>query len=87
LEDAGQFDRGRSPSVSVIQIPQELIELRASLSQFLDREVRPTEVAYRQDILDGRFDFVKEERRKLSTELASRSPPRRWVSPTTSSGG
>ena len=56
--------------MSVIQIPQELMELRASLGQFLDREVRRTEEAYRQDIVDGRFDFVKEERRKLRKRSA-----------------
>jgi acyl-CoA dehydrogenase len=56
--------------VSVIQIPQELVELRSSLRQFLDREVRPVEESYRQDILDGRYDFVKEERRKLRRRSA-----------------
>jgi acyl-CoA dehydrogenase len=54
----------------MIQIPEELIELRASLGRFLDREVRPIEEAYRQDILDGRFDFVKEERPKLRKRSA-----------------
>jgi acyl-CoA dehydrogenase len=54
----------------MIQIPGELIELRAALDRFLDREVRPLEEAYRQDILDGRFDFVKEERRKLRKRSA-----------------
>ena len=49
----------------LIDIPEELVELRSSLRQFLDREVRPVEESYRQDLLEGRYDFVKEERRKL----------------------
>jgi acyl-CoA dehydrogenase len=54
----------------VVQIPDELIELRESLRQFLDREVRPVEESYRQDILDGRYDFVKGERAKLRKRSA-----------------
>jgi acyl-CoA dehydrogenase len=69
LKDRRHPDDRRS-GVSVIQVPQELIELRASLGQFLDREVGPTEEAYRQDILDGRFDFVKQERPKLRKRSA-----------------
>ena len=49
----------------LIDIPEELVELRSSLRQFLDREVRPVEESYRQDLLEGRYDFVKGERRKL----------------------
>jgi acyl-CoA dehydrogenase len=56
--------------VSVISIPQELIELRSSLRQFIDREVRPVEESYRQDLLEGRYDFVKDERRKLRKRSA-----------------
>jgi acyl-CoA dehydrogenase len=56
--------------VPVVQIPDELIELRGSLRQFLDREVRPVEESYRQDILEGRYDFVKDERRKLRKRSA-----------------
>jgi acyl-CoA dehydrogenase len=56
--------------VSVIEIPDELIELRSSLRQFLDREVRPVEESYRQDLLDGRYEFVKDERRKLRKRSA-----------------
>ena len=56
--------------MSVIQIPAELIELRSSLRQFLDREVRPVEESYRQDLLEGRYDFVKDERRKLRKRSA-----------------
>jgi len=56
--------------VPVIDIPEELVELRSSLRQFLDREVRPVEESYRQDLLEGRYDFVKEERRKLRKRSA-----------------
>lgn len=56
--------------MSVIQIPDELVELRSSLRQFVDREVRPVEDAYRQDLLDGLYDFVKDERRKLRKRSA-----------------
>jgi acyl-CoA dehydrogenase len=54
----------------VVDIPEELIQLRASVRQFLDREVRPVEDSYRQDILEGRYDFVKDERRKLRKRSA-----------------
>jgi acyl-CoA dehydrogenase len=56
--------------VSVITIPEELIELRSSLAQFIDREVRPVEESYRQDLLEGRYDFVKDERQKLRKRSA-----------------
>jgi acyl-CoA dehydrogenase len=56
--------------VPVIDIPGELLELRDSLRQFVDREVRPVEESYRQDLLEGRYDFVKEERRKLRKRSA-----------------
>jgi alkylation response protein AidB-like acyl-CoA dehydrogenase len=56
--------------VAVIQLPDELLDLRASLRQYLDREIRPLEESYRQDILEGRYDFVKEERRKLRKRSA-----------------
>ncbi|MGH2675570.1 MAG: acyl-CoA dehydrogenase family protein, partial [Actinomycetota bacterium] len=49
----------------VVHIPDELVELRSSLRQFLDREVRAVEESYRPDVLEGRYDFVKDERRKL----------------------
>jgi acyl-CoA dehydrogenase len=56
--------------VTVIHIPEELIELRASLRQFVDREVRPVEESYRRDLLEGDYDFIKEERRKLRKRSA-----------------
>lgn len=56
-----------------IAIPDELIELKSSLRQFIDREVRPVEDQYRQEIQEtGTFEAFKDERakmRKRSAEL------------------
>jgi acyl-CoA dehydrogenase len=54
----------------VIQIPEELVELRGSLRQFIDREIRPVEEGFRQDILDGRYDALKDERKKIRKRSA-----------------
>ncbi|HEX9891980.1 MAG TPA: acyl-CoA dehydrogenase family protein [Actinomycetota bacterium] len=55
----------------VIAIPEELLELRASLSQFIDREVRPVEDAHRQEIQEeGTFASLNEERQKLRRRSA-----------------
>ena len=54
----------------LIDIPSELLELRESFRQFLDREVRPVEESYRQNLLEGRYEWVKEERRKLRKRSA-----------------
>ena len=52
-------------------IPEELLELRASLRQFIDREVRPIEDAYRQEIQEtGTFDAAKDETRKIRKRSA-----------------
>ena len=56
--------------MSVIAIPDELIELRNTLRQFIDREIRPVEESYRQDILDGNYDALKDERRKIRKRSA-----------------
>ncbi|MGH2662432.1 MAG: acyl-CoA dehydrogenase family protein [Actinomycetota bacterium] len=56
--------------MSVIQIPDELFELRSSLKQFIDREVRPVEESYRQDILEGNYAPLKDERKKLRKRSA-----------------
>jgi alkylation response protein AidB-like acyl-CoA dehydrogenase len=56
--------------VSVITIPDELIELRSTLRQFIDREIRPVEESYRQEILDGRYEGLKDERRKIRKRSA-----------------
>jgi alkylation response protein AidB-like acyl-CoA dehydrogenase len=55
----------------VIAIPEELNELRVSLRQFLDREVRPIEEANQQEIQEtGTFATIKEEQRKLRRRSA-----------------
>ncbi len=57
----------------VLNIPEELLELRTSLRQFIDREIRPMEEAHRQEIQEtGTFEAMKDERmkvRKRSAEL------------------
>jgi alkylation response protein AidB-like acyl-CoA dehydrogenase len=57
----------------LLNIPDELLELRSSLRQFIDREIRPMEDAHRREILEtGTFEALKEERlkvRKRSAEL------------------
>jgi alkylation response protein AidB-like acyl-CoA dehydrogenase len=59
--------------VSVIQIPQELLELRASIRDFIEREVKPIEAKYAQELQEtGTIRNVEEERakiRKRSAEL------------------
>jgi alkylation response protein AidB-like acyl-CoA dehydrogenase len=56
-----------------IHIPDEFLQLRDSVRQFIDREVRPTEEQYRQEIQEtGTFETYKDERakvRKRSAEL------------------
>ena len=52
-------------------IPEELLELRRSLRDFIDREIRPVEEAHRQEIQEtGTFHTVKEERLKLRKRSA-----------------
>jgi len=54
-------------------IPDEVLELRSSLRQFVDREVRPVEEGYRQEIQEsGTFAAYLEEKlkmRKRSSEV------------------
>jgi alkylation response protein AidB-like acyl-CoA dehydrogenase len=54
----------------VIAIPDELKELRNTLRDFIDREVRPVEESYRQDILEGNYGPLKDERKKLRKRSA-----------------
>jgi acyl-CoA dehydrogenase len=56
--------------VPVIQIPQEFLDLRDSLRQFIDREIRPIEESHRQDINEGRFEVLGDERRKIRKRSA-----------------
>ncbi len=54
----------------VIQIPDELQDLRATLRDFIDREIRPTEESFRPQIQEGRYDVLKDERRKIRKRAA-----------------
>ena len=54
----------------LIDIPSKLIDLRNSFRRFLDREVRPVEESYRQELLEARYEWIKEERRKLRKRSA-----------------
>jgi alkylation response protein AidB-like acyl-CoA dehydrogenase len=57
--------------VPLLNIPAELIELRSSLRQFLDREVRPIEDEHRLEIQEtGTFEGLKDERAKLRKRSA-----------------
>ena len=52
--------------MSVIQIPSELIELRNSVRDFIEREIRPVEQKYAQEVQEtGTIAAAEEERRKL----------------------
>ena len=57
----------------VLNIADELLELRSSLRQFIDREVRPLEESHRQEIQEtGTYPGAKDDRmkiRKRSAEL------------------
>jgi len=59
--------------VPLLNIPDELIELRSSLRRFIDREVRPVEDEHRQEILErATWEGIREDRmkvRKRSAEL------------------
>jgi len=58
-------------TVAVLNIPDELLELRASVRQFIDREIRPLEESHRQEIQEsGTFEGVKDERLKLRKRSA-----------------
>jgi len=55
----------------LLNIPEEVIELRNTLRDFLDREVRPLEESHRQEILEtGTFEALKEESLKLRKRSA-----------------
>ena len=57
----------------VLNIPEELLELRQTLRDFIDREIRPLEESHRREIQEtGTFEAYKDERlkvRKRSAEL------------------
>ncbi len=57
--------------MGLLNIPDELVELRSSLRQFIDREVRPIEDAHRQEIQEtGTFETIKDENLKLRKRSA-----------------
>lgn len=52
--------------MSVIQIPSELIELRNAVRDFVEREIKPTEQKYAQELQEtGTIANAEEERRKI----------------------
>jgi len=56
----------------LLSIPDELIELKKTLREFIDREIVPVEDSHRQRILEGDYGALKDERskiRKRSAEL------------------
>ncbi|MBI4259834.1 MAG: acyl-CoA/acyl-ACP dehydrogenase [Actinobacteria bacterium] len=58
-------------TVPLFDIPEEILELRGSLRQYVDREVRPTEESHAHEIQEtGTFDGAKEERLKLRKRSA-----------------
>jgi acyl-CoA dehydrogenase len=57
--------------VSLLNIPEELLELRSTLRQFIDREVRPAEEEHRQEITETcTFEAYKDERQKMRRRSA-----------------
>jgi alkylation response protein AidB-like acyl-CoA dehydrogenase len=57
--------------VPLLNIPVELLELRSTLRQFIDREVRAVEDGYRQQIQEtGTFEAYKDERQKMRKRSA-----------------
>src|SRR5438067_8545840 len=69
--DAHPSRTEENPAMPVLNIPEELIELRSSLQQFIDREVRPVEEQHRQEIQEtGTFEAVKDEALKLRKRSA-----------------
>src|SRR5438309_8248722 len=58
-------------AVALVTIPEELLELRGSVRDFLDREVRPVEEEYREEIQEtGTFGEAKQEALKLRKRSA-----------------
>jgi alkylation response protein AidB-like acyl-CoA dehydrogenase len=57
--------------VPVANIPEELLELRTSLRQFVEREVDPAEQPHQQEIREtGTFGSYQEERQKMRRRSA-----------------
>src|SRR5438128_204945 len=61
----------RSMHVPLLNIPDELLQLRASVRQFIDREIRPLEESHRPEIQEtGTFEGITDERLKLRKRSA-----------------
>lgn len=56
--------------MSLLQISEELLDLRAALRQFIEREVAPLEEAHRARIQEGDYAPLKDERRKVRKRSA-----------------
>ena len=55
----------------LLNIPEELIELRSSVGRFIDREIRPLEESHRPEIQEtGTFEGMRDERLKLRKRSA-----------------
>jgi acyl-CoA dehydrogenase len=55
----------------LLNIPEEIVELRSTLRDFIEREVRPLEDSHREEILEtGTFGTLKEESLKLRKRSA-----------------
>src|SRR5438876_4515247 len=52
--------------MSVIQIPSELLDLRSAVHDFVEREIRPVEQKYQQELQEtGAIENAEEERKKI----------------------
>jgi acyl-CoA dehydrogenase len=57
--------------MSVIQIPSELIELRSAIRDFIERDVKPVEAKYAQELMEtGTIANAEEERKKIRKKSA-----------------
>jgi acyl-CoA dehydrogenase len=57
--------------VPLLNIPDELLELRQTLRDFIDRDVRPLEEAHRREIQEtGTFGSYRDERQKMRKRSA-----------------
>ena len=55
----------------LLNIPEELLELRSTVRDFIDREVRPVEAEHREKIQEtGTFKEAKQEALKLRKRSA-----------------
>ena len=57
--------------MALVNIPEELVELRSSLRQFIEREVQPVEDEHREEILETSvYEGIKDDRMKLRKRSA-----------------